>query len=117
MNIKQKTIRRRGEKATEHHLDNLEKLKEGKPSKEELKEMYGYLDTCWACGKPLRFFEPYQHSFWGNTHKFGCNIFARTLGLIYNLIKIPIIIIIVIIGTPFYIIYLGIREFGRKLSQ
>ncbi len=111
-------IKERSEKSVRYHFDNIERLKKGEPSKEELKKMYGYLGTCWACEKPLRFLEPFYHSFTGNAHKFGCNIFGRIFGWIYNFvltffIKLPLIIIVL----PFYIIYLGIKEFIKEVKK
>ncbi len=78
------------------YLDNRIKLVEKmdgdyKPTTEELQSAYGYLDFCNSCGKELKFAEPYSHGFLGNSHKFGCSIFARTCGYLYQLIKLILI--------------------------
>ena len=92
MDIKQQSI-----KATRHHLNNIKRL-EKRPTKEELKEMYGYLSCCWVCEKEILFGEPFIHSFEGNCHKFGCNNLARGFGYIYFpisiIIKLPFMIVI-----------------------
>ena len=91
------------------YLDNRIKLvkkidRNYKPTIEELQSAYGYLDYCNSCGKELKFAEPYTHSMFGNYHKFGCSIFARTCGYLYQLIKlitfpiwIPILLVLVFI--------------------
>ena len=102
------------------HLDNRFKLfskfeKDVKPTEKELESAYGYLDYCLECGKQLRFLEPYQHSMFGNCHRFGCSKLKRILGLIYNItiltfIKIPLLIIIL----PFYLFYSIFNKEARR---
>lgn len=69
----EQTFQERSLIATRHHLDNMKKLAERDPSKEELEKMYEYLDFCWVCGKPITFWNRItfniQHSFEGNAHK------------------------------------------------
>ena len=95
-------IKQQSAKAVRHHLNNMERLREEKPTGEELKEMYGYLSYCWACEKKFLFAEQFTHSFEGNCHKFGCSILARGFGYIYfpisTIIKLPFMIIIGIFG-------------------
>lgn len=68
------------------------------PSKQELEDAYGYLDYCNVCNKKLRFLEPYTHTLFGNHHKFGCSILARSFAYIYfpisTIIKLPFMIVI-----------------------
>lgn len=112
MELKQQSI-----KATKHHLKNIETLAKKEPSKEELKEMYGYLSYCWVCEKKILFGEPSIHSFEGNCHKFGCNIFARGFGYIYFpisiIIKLPFMIIIGIIEGLIW----GVKALHKKVLR
>ncbi|MCK9429481.1 MAG: hypothetical protein M0R17_05715 [Candidatus Omnitrophica bacterium] len=105
------------EKATRHHLDNIKILSEREPSKEELKEMYSYLDYCYVCGKEIRCWELISHSFEGNFHRFGCSLLLRILAFPIKffiiLIKVPIIIVI----APFYYLYYGIKILIKKLFK
>lgn len=44
-----------------------------KPTEKELEEAYGYLDSCYSCGKEFTFWDRItfniQHSFIGNSHR------------------------------------------------
>ena len=97
------------------HLDKRFKLikkyvnnKKYKPSAKELHVAYGYLDYCCWCGKELKWFDAYSHGFEGNCHKFGCSNTSIVLGWLYNLVAIPIKILIALIFLPFaLLIWLG----------
>lgn len=69
----------KSKKATQRHLDNIEKLSkmsEKEQKKVDLNEMYGYLDYCWICDKPIRLWDRLTfnvvHSFEGNSHRRKC---------------------------------------------
>ncbi len=92
--------------------------KDYKPTSEELKEAYGYLDTCLDCGRSIKWGEPTSHSIVGNSHRFGCSILGRMVGWIFNfllffLIKLPLFIIIM----PFYLLFSSIRRLVTGSSQ
>ncbi len=63
-------------KVTEQHLNNIERLRKGKPSKKELEEMYSYLNNCIFCGKEFTFWDGITfnrvHGFSGNVHRRDC---------------------------------------------
>jgi len=58
------------------HLKNIKILSEREPSKEELKEMYSYLNYCVVCGKEFTFWDRISfnmiHGFEGNAHRRDC---------------------------------------------
>ena len=72
-----KEIERKSKKATDRHLNNIKLLSNKKLSEKELEEMYGYLDYCWICEKPITFWDRLtfnvEHSFEGNCHRRSCN--------------------------------------------
>jgi len=91
------------------HLQNRMKLIEKidnnrkyEPTKEELENAYGYLDSCFVCGNKLLPLEAFSHGFTGNCHKFGCSIPIRFVGFIYGFFSIIIRLILFIIISPFY---------------
>jgi len=54
-------------------------IKSGKknPTQEELKEAYGYLDSCYYCGKEFTIWDRLtfniEHSMFGNSHRRKCS--------------------------------------------
>ena len=91
-------------------MDKVDKDKSYKPTKEELQGAYGYLDYCSICGKRFLPLESSTHSFIGNSHKFGCSIVFRLIGIIYSLISIPLKLLMFIIIAPFYFGWLLIKK-------
>ena len=75
-NIQQERTKKKSIEATERHLGNIKRLQKGKVSKQELSEMYSYLETCWNCGKPITIWDRLtfncQHSFKGDSHRRRC---------------------------------------------
>jgi hypothetical protein len=69
-------------------IEKMDKDREYSPSPEELETAYGYLDYCFVCGERIRFFDSYEHSFVGNSHRFGCAGFMRILGACYKFFMI-----------------------------
>jgi len=101
-------------KHQKYRIELLKKADENyKPTKEELKNAYGYLSYCLNCDKKIRRFEAFTHGFEGNTHKFGCSIFLRFLGVIYSIFKI---IFWIIIFIPMLIIC-GVEFLIKKIKE
>ena len=102
-------------KATEHHINNIDTLikfkkKNKEPTEKQLKKMYSYLDTCLYCGEEFTFLEPYAHGFEGNIHKFGCSWYSRVFGVLFNIVWIPIKLVLFLIFTPIYLVSLLIEK-------
>ncbi len=96
--------------AAENHLMNIKYLKENpRPTPEQLEKMYGHLNYCLDCGKPIKNFEAYSHCFLGNRHKFGCTRFRRFLGRFY-VIGIRALIFAVILGIFYLVVRLMIYK-------
>ena len=91
-------------------IEKATKEKNYKPTETELQNAYGYLDYCLDCGKGIRNFEPFSHCMLGNRHKFGCSLFMRFVGLIYNIILLPFKLIIFVLIAPFYFGWIVIKK-------
>lgn len=93
----------KGMKYLNNRIKLIKKIKKinDEPTREQLKEAYGYLDYCLKCGRRIRFWESYIHSFCGNVHKFGCSYLQKRLGIIYKFIIVfcllPLLILFILI--------------------
>jgi hypothetical protein len=95
--MKKSEIEKKMMKASRHHFNNIARLaKKPEPSKEELAEMYGYLNYCLICDKEFKFMEPFNHGFEGNTHMFGCSTYKRLIGVLFNFFKLILCLILII---------------------
>ncbi len=94
------------------HFDNMKRISEG----EDIGlENYEYLDYCLECGNKIKFYEAYTHTFGGNYHKFGCSLFVRLIGSLYNILIKLILLPFLLIGVVIYPFIIFKRVlFGEK---
>jgi len=86
-------------------IEKMDKNRKYEPTTEELKNAYGYLNYCLGCGEPITFMEAHYHCFMGNYHKFGCESYQRIFGVLFNVMKISLLLVLVIPYLIFYGIY------------
>lgn len=98
-------------------IKKMDKDGEYKPSPEELEKAYGYLSYCLECGEELTLFEPYTHGCLGNRHKFGCKSYQRIFGVMLNFPAKLVLTVLAFLSIPFFIIYLGVREFLKEINE